>query len=497
MFKKRFLVGLILLVGISLNAQPKQYIWNEKSQQIYESITSLRIPEARRNLIIERNANPSNLVNEMLESYADFYELFLNEDITEYHKLNPQFEHRIKLFEAGPKNTPYYQYALGLEYLHKSITAIRFDKTWDGVWDFRKSYFMFKENKKAYPNFTPNELYCGVISTVVGTIPKGYQWIANILGLSGKISEGNAIVLKYINSKDELSKRSKNEALFIYPYLIMNFEGNAKKAFNFIETYPYDFKRNQMHAYMAANLYLNHQQSNKTLAIIAQIENNANYLPLPFWNYESGYAYLNELKLDKAQKYLTDFIQNFKGKFYVKDAYERLSWIAYFQGDLKKAAAYRKLVLSNGNLVTDADKQAYQNAKKGDWPNPVLLKARLLSDGGYQTQALNILAGKTSNDFLNEADKTEFAYRLGRIYDLMGQEETAIKYYISAIEKGEHQPEYFAARAALQIGNIYENKGQFAKAIEYYNICIDMKEHAFKNSLDQKAKSGIQRCLKQ
>jgi tetratricopeptide (TPR) repeat protein len=147
--------------------------------------------------------------------------------------------------------------------------------------------------------------------------------------------------------------------------------------------------------------------------------------------------------------------------------------------------------------VTDADKQAYQNAKKGDWPNPVLLKTRLLSDGGYQTQALNILAGKTSNDFLNEADKTEFAYRLGRIYDLMGQEETAIKYYISAIEKGEHQPEYFAARAALQIGNIYENKGQFSKAIEYYNICIEMKEHAFKNSLDQKAKSGIQRCLKQ
>ncbi len=482
---------------MSLIAQSKQYIWNDKAQQIYESITSLRIPEARKNILIERKANPANLVNEMLDSYADFYELFLNEDFSEYQQINPQFEHRIKMFESGPKNTPYYQYALGLEYLHKSIIAIRFDKTWEGAWDFRKAYFMFKENRKTYPNFTPNDAYFGAITTVVGTIPKGYQWIANILGLSGKISEGNAIVLKYINSKDEYSKRCKNEALFIYPYLLMNFEGNSKKAFNFIESYPYDFKKNQMHAYMAANLYLNHQQSNKALTVIQQVESNANYLPLPFWNLELGYAYLNELKLDKAQKYLTDFTQTFKGKFYVKDAYERLSWIAYFQGDLKKAESYRKMVLSNGNQVTDADKHAFQNAKKGTWPNPLLLKARLFSDGGYQVQALNLLNGKSSNDFPIEADKTEFAYRLGRIYDLMGQDEPAIKYYLSAIEKGLHQPEYFAARAALQIGNIYENKGQFSKAIEYYNICIDMKDHAFKNSLDQKAKSGIQRCLKQ
>jgi len=34
----------------------------------------------------------------------------------------------------------------------------------------------------------------------------------------------------------------------------------------------------------------------------------------------------------------------------------------------------------------------------------------------------------------------------------------------------------------------------FKEAIDYYNICIAMKNHAFKNSMDQKAKSGIIRC---
>ncbi len=79
----------------------------------------------------------------------------------------------------------------------------------------------------------------------------------------------------------------------------------------------------------------------------------------------------------------------------------------------------------------------------------------------------------------------------------MNDPDNAIHFYKSAIEKGENLTEYFAARAALQIGLIYEHKGQFSKAIEYFNTCIAMKNHAFKNSLDQKAKSGIQRCLKQ
>jgi len=496
MRKWYLLIILVLGIGGNLSAQ-LQYNWNDKSQQIYDAITSLRIPEAKKWLEIEKKTSPQNLINPLLESYADFYQLFFNENSSDYEKLYPQFEKRLQIFESGPKQSPYYLYCIGVAHLHKSLVAIRFDKNWEAALDFRKAYLSFKDNKKAFPKFTQSDVYYGLMTTIIGTVPKGYQWMASILGMSGKITEGNALVLNYINSKDEYSNRSRNEALFVYPYMLMNFEGNQEKTFAFLESNPYDYKKNQLHAYMAANLYLNHQQSSKALNIVQQMDISDAYLSLPFWQYEIGYAYINELKLEKAQKSFTEFISTFKGNFYVKDAYERLSWIAYIQGDTKKAAAYRSNVLSQGNQITDADKLAFQNAKKGNWPHPILLKARLLSDGGYQSQALAILAGKTSNDFTTDADKTEFAYRLARIYDLMNDDENAIRFYKSAIEKGENLPEYFAARAALQIGLIYEHRGLFSKAIEYFNSCIAMKNHAFKNSLDQKAKSGIQRCLKQ
>ena len=472
------------------------YQWTPRTQKIYESITSLSIPEARTLMNQDKKANASNLIYPLLESYADFYQLFLNEDKAEYSRMYPAFEQRIQLFEDGPKQSPYHLYSLALAHFHKSLIAIRFNKNLEAALDFRKAFLLFKENKKAYPNFSPNDVYLGLMTTVIGTIPKGYQWMASLLGMSGKITEGNALVLKYINSKDAYANQCRNEALFVYPYLVMNFEGNKKKTFDFIEKTAYDFTNNHLHAYMATNLYLNNQQSQKALQIASNINPANTYLDLPFWHLEMGYAYLNELKLDAAKNALQQFITRFKGQFYVKDAFEKLSWIAYIQGDQTKANAMRSNVLSKGNDITDADKQALQNAKKGAWPNPILLRARLLSDGGYQQQALAILAGKTSKDFDKDIDKTEFAYRLGRIYDLAGQPDQAIPFYTSAIEKGSNQPEYFAARAALQIGLIYEQKNNPSMAITFFNTCLEMKNHAFKNSLDQKAKTGIQRCLK-
>ncbi|KAF0243058.1 MAG: hypothetical protein FD183_149 [Chitinophagaceae bacterium] len=124
----------------------------------------------------------------------------------------------------------------------------------------------------------------------------------------------------------------------------------------------------------------------------------------------------------------------------------------------------------------------------------MLLKARLLNDGGYHTEAYKLLAGKTEYDFEKEADKLEFAYRAARIYDDLGKTDEAIKAYLITIRIGSNRKEYFAARAAVQIAQIYEARGQKSLAIQYYQKCLEMEDHDYKDSLDQRAKSGIARC---
>ena len=75
---KRILVLFFFLMPVFLSAQ-QQYQWNDKVQNIYESITSLRIPEARKLIAIEKLNHPDNLAYTLLDSYADLYQLFFNE----------------------------------------------------------------------------------------------------------------------------------------------------------------------------------------------------------------------------------------------------------------------------------------------------------------------------------------------------------------------------------------------------------------------------------
>jgi tetratricopeptide (TPR) repeat protein len=154
----------------------------------------------------------------------------------------------------------------------------------------------------------------------------------------------------------------------------------------------------------------------------------------------------------------------------------------------------RLMVIKRGSTDTDADKQANKDAKSGRWPNITLLKARILNDGGYNDQALTLLQGKGTRDFLNIEDQLEFTYRTGRIYDDMNKDDSAIKNYLAAMSIGQNRTEYYASRAALQIGMIYEKQGNKAMAIQYYNKCLDMPDHDYKDSMDQKAKAGIARC---
>jgi hypothetical protein len=350
-----------------------------------------------------------------------------------------------------------------------------------------------KENKGKFPSFFPNDLYLGSMQVAAGTIPDGYKWLSNMLGIKGTISQGMKNLDKFLAQKDEWSQLYRTEAIFYYSYLKFYIENDKKGVLDFIKLQQLDLKNNHLFAYLAANLYLNSQQSEKTISIIQNRNLSADYFKTPIWDLEIGYAKMNHQEVD-AVAYLDHFVDQFKGKSYVRDALEKISWHYYLQGNQLLADKYRARILQQPGSDLEADKQAMKEARSGRWPNKLLLKARLLNDGGYFREALQLLHGKKYTDFPEPQDRTEFAYRVGRLYDDLGADQEAIDFYKEAIGLGKGRKEYFAARAALHIGNIYEKKGNCIGAVGWYQACLNMKDHDFKNSLDQRAKAGIARC---
>ena len=489
------LILLLFSAGIVLSGvAQKVYEFNSTCQQAYQEITRLKINSGLALIEKAKQQNPDNLIPVLLESYVDFYILFLNEDPKDYQARYPKFSERLDVLESGPKNSPFYNYCLSTVRVHRAASAIKFGKLWDAGWDFRKAYLLIKDNKKQFPAFAPNDLMYGSLQAVVGTIPKGYKWIASLFGMRGSLTEGMKTVRGFINSNDPWAKLLFNEAAFMYPYLMFYIENKKEEALLFTQQRKLDLVNNHLHAYMAANLGINNKQSEYSKNIILNRNKSDEYLKVSIWDFELGFTKLYHLETQEAARYLESFLYNFKGKFYVKDAYQKLSWCYYLQGNQAKAEEVRRNILKKGATDSDADKQALKDARSGKWPNMLLLKARLLSDGGYPNDAAALLHGKTEDNFSKEEDKLEFAYRVARIYDDLGREDEAIRSYQIAIRLGENRKEYFAARAALQIGQLYEKRGQKTLAITWYQRCLDMDDHEYKDSLDQRAKSGIARC---
>jgi tetratricopeptide (TPR) repeat protein len=188
------------------------------------------------------------------------------------------------------------------------------------------------------------------------------------------------------------------------------------------------------------------------------------------------------------------FVDNFKGKHFIKEAYQKLAWYELsINNDLAAYKKYMTLCLSKGSELVDEDKQAIKEAKMVKAPNALLLQSRILYDGGYYSRAQSVLIRNAYSLSDDKVTSLEFNYRMGRILQALKNFPDAIEYYGTTLSLGQNTSEYYAASAALQMGIIYEEQKQIKAAKQYYTLCLKLKPNEYRNSLHQKAKSGLDR----
>jgi hypothetical protein len=196
-----------------------------------------------------------------------------------------------------------------------------------------------------------------------------------------------------------------------------------------------------------------------------------------------------------SQEYMLKFLKEFKGRHFIKEAYQKLAW--YEIATNEDVAAYKRfmeLCQEKGFDLVDEDKQALKESKDKEIPNATLLRARLLFDGGYFYRAYNLLIQKAYLFEDHEGKEgLEFKYRMGRLSQELKNYPDAIKYYVMTINDGETMKSFMACNAALQTALIFEEQLKYDQAKKYFDLCLEMSPNRYKNSLHQKANSGIDR----
>lgn len=488
------LIAFVLLLCCIVQNAFATFDYSAQYQKAMNEVLSLRLENGKAILNKAKATEPNNHLLMLAEDYIDFFTILINENKDEYEKLVKNKSVRISQIEKGDKKSPWYNYSKAEIYIHWATNRIRFGDYIKAATEIREAYKLLEENIKNHPDFLPNKKTMGMLETLVGTVPEGYQWVVNIVGMDGDINEGMGKIQSVINSKSTLDyvPQLKQEALFIYVYLQMFIVKKPQEAWDLVEKHTTDYKTNLLSSYLRANIALKSKKTNEAINVLLSRPRGKEYHNFYYLDYLLGTAKLFRGD-DDAHTYFKIYVSFHTGKNFIKSAYMRLSWFYFLEGNEEKYNIYRSMVRTLGSTDVEEDKRSLKMAESGEKPDKTLLVAMLAFDGGYYTKAINTLNTKKASDYTDNELKLEYNYRKARVLHEQGNTDAAVDLYKLVMEEGKDQPYYFAANSSLMLGDIYEDLKLYTTACNYYKRCSKFPNKEYRNSIQQKAKAGIKR----
>ncbi|RKR81150.1 tetratricopeptide repeat protein [Mucilaginibacter gracilis] len=491
MFRKVLSIALVFVCFSSTVLA--NFDFNSNCIHAYKSILALRLNEGRLLIDKEKALHPQNAITTLLDNYYDFFLILTNENKAEFGKLKENKSIRINRLEDEDPNSPYYNFCIAQVNLQWALLHSHFGEYTTAGLEVNRAYRLLQSNNKKYPAFLPNGIPLGVVNVLLGSLPGGaLKSILSFLGIKGDTQTG-VKMLEQLSVDLPKSPYSYhyNELIYYLTYIQTDVVNNPFAYSKMLQMVTVADSTSLLTDYIRGYVALRTGHSAEAIGWLQNRHQGSDYLPYPYLDYLIGIAKMNREDTG-ANNYFYKFLQSNTGVNFIKDAYLHLAWKCLLEGDIHRYNGFIQFVKAKGYLFNDKDKQALDEANDTA-PNLFLLRARLLCDGGFYARALAALKGKTVADFSLERDRIEYYYRLGRIYDAMNEDDTALKFYQNAINIGKNSNYHYAATSAIKMGVIYEEQNQPVKAREAYHHVFDFKNQQFKNSLEQKAKEGLKR----
>ena len=491
-------LSLFFLPPAVRGANPYVYSYTDNCAKAYNNFLALHLDEGRRIIAQEQKSNPNNLMAVYLADYEDCILLLVNCNMEDYSARAGGMKQRLDMLAKGDPASPWYRFCYAGMYLHRAIINIRFGEQYKAAFNFRKSFSLLKENQKAFPSFEHNNVIAGLQEAVVGSLPGSYKWLASVFGMKGSVKNGTRKLGDFVNAHNA-SDPLYTETVLYYLYARFYLLAEQKEVWSILESDKFATQHNLLYTFVKANIALDYRRSDEAIEVLRSAAREDDFGNYPIFDYQMGMALLT--RCDSASTYYFDrYLKNNKSDLFIKDAWQRMAFAWYVSGNREKAEGCRRQITKVGTARLDADKQAERFATSGVWPHRSLLQARLLIEGGYYDKALSILQSVNRGELDNPADKAEYHFRFGRVYEETAARPgnghfftKALAEYKLAIAEGKGRREQFAARGALHMGKIYELLGMNKEAADAYNECLNMPPHDFQNSIDQQAKSGLNR----
>lgn len=486
--------GIAFFILMSVQAFPsnKNFQESERIRSAYRSLTALDLDKAYAEIEVGKRLEPDNKLYVLLENYLDFFKIFTLEDESYFHYAKTKKDQRLAQISNANENSPYYLYAKAEINIQWAFSRLRFREYWTAAWELRRAYRMLEKNIQLYPDFQPNLKSHSLIRVLAGSIPERYHWIIGVFGISPDLQGGISQLENLVHSEKE-NFLFYEESLLIYCMLLAVIEVRPVDALKVLTDKNYPSGNRTLTYFTSIHIAVLNRKNQKATQWINELKEYYDFDNFPYLHYLDGLHELQKLNTAASVKKFNRFLETHKGRNQLKSAYQKIAWSAWVDSDTSGYLSNMELVKSEGHSDTDSDIQALSEATSGMFPHQQLLKVRLLTDGGYLKEALEVFENIFPQSLRSKKDRIEFNYRKARIFHFAGNIPFAKRYYEITINKGMDEEIYFAPNAALQLGLIYEKENDFKNAAFYFSLCLESPDHEYKKGLDQRAKAGLQR----
>jgi hypothetical protein len=488
----RYSFFFISLLPVQTFAGPA-YQYNQAIQEVYQNLLNLEFAAAKQQLQQIEKTQPNNLARHHLWNYYDFFRVYTSDTEANYKALKNNRDKYLAQLEKGPEDSPWHLYSQADIRLQWALLKFRFGDYWAGFLEVKKAYSLLQKNQERFPAFAPNYKDLGILHAMVGTVPDQYQWGLRMLtGLKGTVKQGKKEMHLALANQQAETFFLHTESKMLYCFLLLYLDKEPSEAWQVLQKEPASQDRSLLEAFTYANVAARSGNNEAVIKVLNQQQQRTGWSAFPFLEFTLGNAQLRKLD-PQAAVHFQRFLNTYQGQNDIKATYLRLAWCALLKKDKNKYLSHLQSVQKAGNNASGRDKDALHLANLDFIPNVQLIRARLLFDGGYYKQAetaLNVYHLAPAN---NAYEQLEAIYRQARITHRMLSPKNAIQDYQKVLEIGADQPYYFACNSALQLGIIYEDIGQQQTAERYYKKCLELKPEIYKNSLHLSAKAGLQR----
>lgn len=470
---------LFLFLGVPQKVVAQELDFDEQRLKAYELALDLQPKEA-----LALTGQESDVTSTYIASLAEATELLVTEDFTLFSTYEERFQQRLDRKLKGSARA--YQYLQAEIRLHWAFVYLKFGHELDAALQLRQAFQVAMECRSKYPDYLPIRKTAGLLEIIIGSVPEKYNWVLHLLNMRGSVSAGLNDLATVAGSDSPLAREGQLLLSLANGYVL----GRPEEALDILQNYLNDHPENRLGLFFAAGLALKNGRNEAALQFLETLKNTASDTPLYYADYLRGEALLHKADYVNSVAAYRWFIQHQRGQNYIKDAWYKIGLCYWLNGNENDAYEAFGEARKQGKEDTEADKSAARSLSSGQLPNIKLSRVRYFTDGGYYSEAAQVLDAITSMDLPERRDQVEYYYRKARLAHQAGKPE-AMAFYMETIRMTGQENWYFAPNACLQLGYLYVAENKLKEAEEYFQRALSYRRHEYKNSIDAKARLAL------